>query len=384
MNYIGSKQGLLSAIKHLLVTHSIELKGGALDLFSGTGVVAQLLKTLGFCVVANDWQSYSRALNMSYLRLDKFPLLTGLRQDAFWGPLIQGCEYEPIPTYSFKHRSVIRRPYFALKALTYLNQLPGKRGLFFDAYCEKGAQQRLYFSEKNGLRIQAIRDQIEGWSVAGLITYEETQWLIACLIESTDRVANTASVYGAYLKALKTSARKDLDLMAIHPIRTLKYGQLDHQVFSEDALSLVQQLQSTPMTLTYMDPPYNQRQYSSNYHILETLSKWDLDQFVPAGKTGLRVHDPLKSSYCSTKEAKREFEQVFETLNSKYILFSYNNEGLLSDADLEVLIGRRFSILEFKKKKYKRFRSDKDHSARQYSGDQTQEFLILAKNRSKE
>ena len=135
------------------------------------------------------------------------------------------------------------------------------------------------------------------------------------------------------------------------------------------------------MTLTYLDPPYNHRQYSGNYHILETLAKWDLSDFEPRGKTGLRKATEHSSTFCSRVKAYESFDQLFGSLKTQYLLFSYNNEGLLSEAELLTLLNKYCSDVQIFKLKYGRFRADNDGENRSYSSDSVEEFLILGRYR---
>lgn len=377
MNYIGSKQSLLRAIKTLLERHHINRDGYALDMFAGTCAVAQCLKQLGFSTLTNDWQAFSKSLATAYIMFDTFPFFKALKAHKVWRDLIKHTPGVPVFTYSTRHRHTLVRKLFPLQILRYLNQLPGKNGLFVETYCEHGNAKRLYFSSDNGARIQAIRDQIKEWRDDALITENEEQWLIACLLEAADRVANTASVYGAFLKHVKRSARKPLELIAIHPIRTQKAVD-GHEVFCENSLDLASR-NPKRLKLVYLDPPYNHRQYASNYHLLETICLWDLDSFTPQGVTGLRPVTSQSSPFCLKKKALEAFNQLFKTIDAEYLLFSYNNEGLLSESDIRELFNRHCKLLEFKKIPYKRFRADRDHQHRTYRGDITEEFLVLGK-----
>lgn len=236
----------------------------------------------------------------------------------------------------------------------------------------------MYYSRHNGLRIQAVRDVIETWSHQGLVSDKEKAWLIACLLESADRVANTASVYGAYLKHVKDSAKKPMSLVALQPIAS-RHAAASHKVFCEDGIRLLSQSNPDQFRLTYVDPPYNRRQYSSNYHVLETIAKWDVGQFQPRGVTGLRSRGEKRSDFCMTTRVKKAFRNLFERVTSEYLLFSYNNEGLLSKEDLLGLFEEFCTTVEFTEVKYKRFRADVDHENRNYKADHTQEFLVLGR-----
>ena len=378
MNYIGSKYSLIDNITSLIKTH-IPIEGSALDLFSGTSTVAQAFKSLGFQTYANDWQFYSFVTAHSYLHFDDYPKFEFLLQNTDILQLYKQAFPENkhlVHTHSLNQRKKEIGNHNAFKVLWFLENLDGTQGSFFNEYCEGGSTGRLYFSRENGLKIQAIGDQITRWLQEGLISIAELYWLRASLIESADRIANTASVYGAYLKKLKRSAKKPLQLIALFPIASPQ-KDLKHQAFCSDANRLFPENKLSDITLTYIDPPYNQRQYAGNYHILETIARWDMGSFEPRGKTGLRDSTSQVSPFCSKRKAFQTFDQLFSSINSKHLLFSYNNEGLISENDLRVLFNKHCSSFDFHKLEYGRFRADNDGENRQYTGDSVVEFLIL-------
>lgn len=374
MNYIGSKYSLLSDLDAIIDSLRLPKSGIALDLFSGTGAVAQLLKHKGHQTYANDWQHYAYVMASAHLRHNKYPTFPKLHHSSPWKELLNTSKTRLIiPTHSVlkKRSSSAHQP--SNKILHYLNNLPGKTGPFYEAYCEGGIEDRLYFSKKNGMKIQAIRDQIEIWQRQELILKDEIHWLIACLLESADRVANTASIYGAYLKKLKSAAEKDLHLIAVHPIAS-KHVPTKHKTFNKEAIKLLTDLKSKPIDFTYIDPPYNHRQYSDNYHILETLSRWDLPDFIPRGKTGLRPAHELSSNFCKKRRVERSFQKLLTKLTSKTMMISYNNEGLLDEKTLITMVRDLYPKIRFIKIPHKRFKADPKHNLHA----ETEEILLCA------
>ncbi|MBN1933793.1 MAG: DNA adenine methylase [Anaerolineae bacterium] len=391
MNYIGSKYSLLGDIEQMLADHQLPRDGIALDLFAGTGAVAQLLKRRGHIVYANDWQHYAYVTNVAFLELNAYPTFDALLGDPFWSVQLRNAPQAPILAYSIQHRGAPVGDLACTQVLSYLNALPGDGANpssrpFFDSYCQGGSAGRTYFSRDNGRRIQAIRDRIEAWSQSGLLTAAEKAWLIACLIESADRVANTASVYGAYLKRIKKTAQKPLTLVALKPIASPHLAE-QHRVFCQDGLSLLHALAragarasaSEPLRLIYVDPPYNHRQYAANYHILETIARWDLDRFEPRGVTGLRDDEEQRSDYSLRSRVEDGFRQLFEAMHTDYVLFSYNNEGLLPEDKLLGLFDEFCTEVDFRQIRFKRFRADVDRANRVYKADHTHEFLVFGK-----
>lgn len=377
MNYIGSKFSLLPDIERVLDTSGVPASGIALDLFAGTGVVAQFLKRRGHVAYSNDWQYYSYLTCVANIEHSELPQFRALVGDKYWRSRIGNRPSgSRLPVFSTEMVESASPDSPAAQVLSYLREVPGESGTFYQTYCEGGACGRLYFSNENGLRIQAIRDHVENWSRAKLITQQERAWLVASLLEGADRVANTASVYGAYLKHVKRSAQNPLKLCMPMPVAS-PHSEGQHRAFCEDSEHLLRELSDAHLTLVYIDPPYNSRQYNANYHILETIARWDLDQFEPKGVTGLRNSRENRSDYCSKPKVLAAFRRLLSLMNTDHVLFSYSNEGLVSKQELEAMFHDYCCDVRFEELPYKRFRADNDGENRVYKGDFTMEYLIL-------
>jgi adenine-specific DNA-methyltransferase len=325
MNYIGSKNSLssfiLSTVQNV-VGDGLSTKTFA-DIFAGTGSVGRTFKPLVKQVIANDVEYYSYILNRNYIGNH-----TSLKYQTF---------------------------------ITKLNELDGVEGFIFQQYAEGGSEGRLYFSNENGKKIDAARRQIESWKVENKLSEELYFFLLASLLESADKVANTASVYGAYLK--KTAQKKLVLAPAV-----FQETEKGHQVFQEDSNTLIKDISGD---ILYLDPPYNARQYGANYHLLTTIAKYDT--FVPRGKTGLREY--YKSAYCRKNEVLDSFTQLIADAQFKYIFLSYNNEGLMSQEDVEKVMTTHGSY-QLETKKYRRFKADKTEN-RNHKADSTFEYLHI-------
>ena len=376
VNYIGSKYSLLDTIA-TVISEQLPARGRALDLFSGTSTVAQLLKQMGYQTYANDWQRYAYVTARAYLDFEDYPSFARLLGSETIRPLATASM---TTLHSAVRRGQSAESNAAFRVLRHLENLAGCSGSFFEHYCDGGAAGRMYFSQANGRRIQAIGDQISDWQQRELITPAEHCWLRASLIESADKVANTASIYGAYLKHVKATAQKNLGMIALAPVPS-PHPELQHQAFCSDARTVCVDNDLPRMTLTYIDPPYNHRQYSSNYHILETLACWDMDQFEPRGKTGLRPASHQSSPFCSKVQAAQAFDQLFAVLRSDYLLFSYSSDGILSEQQLQTLFDAHCTEVQFLKVDYGRFRADNDGENRVYAADRVDEYLIFGKQR---
>lgn len=329
MNYIGSKlklcQDFLPKTIHAVCGEDLSQKVFC-DIFAGTGIVGRTFKPKVKSVISNDIEYYSYVLNKNYIE---------------------------------NHRPIKNK----LSYLDELNSLkPIKTGFIYNNYCIGGSKFRQYFSDDNGGKIDAIRTKIEEWRSSDKIKSDLYYYLLCSLLEAADKVANTASVYGAYLKKIKKSAAKDL--LLVDAEYTLNSNT--HKVYQEDANELIKNIEGD---ILYLDPPYNSRQYGANYHLLNTIAEYK--KFEPKGMTGLREYS--KSKYCSSTTVKEEFENLIKNARFRYIFLSYNNEGLMTIEDIKSIM-KKYGKYDLAKTKYQRFKAD---SNRLNKADFTIEYLHI-------
>jgi adenine-specific DNA-methyltransferase len=340
MNYIGSKQTLLPFIEQVFRENRDGDETIFCDIFAGTGAVGRHFKRLGLRVIANDFQHYAYALNKAYLEINHPPKFVRLRRE-FAGAFAAMGKADP-----------------ALQTLAFVGGLRGRRGFITKHYSPAG--DRLYYTEANARRADAIRQSLDEWREQELINDAEYFYLLCSLLEAIDRVANTASVYGAFLKQFKSSALRPLALKPLELSNHVK-GCRVHQ---RDANELVREIECDVL---YLDPPYNHRQYGANYHVLETIAAHDAPPL--RGLTGMREYP--RSRYCQPKAAAEALEDLVRNARTKHILMSYNDEGLLSLKDVTRILGLRGTPRTFKTA-YNRFKAD---SGRRYKRDATLEYV---------
>lgn len=333
MNYIGAKFRLLPFLEKTIleVIGASQYRNTFCDLFAGTGTVGAHFSKLGFDIIANDLEYYSFVINQHKLSPIHEKHLQGFLDE--------------------------------------LNALKGKKGFFFREYCEGGNKKRQYFSQQNGEKIEAIREKIYQWKTDSTIDESTFFHLMGILLAAADKVANTASVYGAYLKHIKKTASTPL-FMEIGKHSFPKHSK--NMIFQEDANILIQKIEGD---ILYLDPPYNSRQYGANYHILNTIAEYQ--EFEPKGVTGLR--DYQKSQYCSKRTVEDSFCQLIENARFPFIFLSYNNEGLMSHETIETILGN-YGIVDIYSTDYSRFRADKEAN-RNHKANYTQEFLFCLRKK---
>jgi adenine-specific DNA-methyltransferase len=330
MNYIGSKRTLLPFIEETIVnTVGNDLTNMVFcDLFAGTGIVGIHFKDKVKKIISNDFEYYSYILNKNYI-----------------------CN---------KIGFILEAEY-----IYQLNLSPPMKGFIYNNYCIGSGSGRMYFSDENGMKIDSIRTAIDIlFNGTKEITENVYYFLLSSLIESADKVANVASVYGAFLKEFKNSAKKELKLEPA----LFKWTDQDNEVFNEDSNELIHKINGD---ILYIDPPYNERNYGSNYHILNTIAK--NEYFVPRGKTGLDNYK--RSKYYSKNTAENTFEDLIKNAKFKYIFVSYNNEGFIPFENIGKIMSK-YGEYSFETIDYKRFKAD---TKRDYSSDSTKEYLHILK-----
>ncbi len=338
MNYIGSKYSLIDflerSIDKTLKFYNEKRTPSEMifaDLFAGTGVVSGSFKKQGYSIIANDIQYYSYVITKHMIEnngnLDK-----------------ERCN----------------------KLIEELNGLNGVEGFIYKNYSYGGTEgqefRRMYFSDYNAKKCDAIRIAIDSWFNNGKINENEYFFLLGSLINSIDKCANTASVYGAFLKQLKKSASKKMELIPL----PIMQGTVYCKVYNKDISELIKNVSGD---ILYLDPPYNARQYCSNYHLLETIAKYDNP--VIKGKTGLRNYSEQKSVFCMKDKVAESFAELIKNAKFKYIFLSYNNEGLMSFETIERIM-KKHGKYKVYMQQHRRFKAD---NARDCKADSTIEYL---------
>jgi len=307
LNYIGSKYPLLDWITTTIKTKTCweSLEGKKIgDLFGGTGVVSHHFRLLGSEVHSNDSEPYSSII----------------------------CH-------------ALTKSKCTERCLQIIEELKDKKtvGYITKNYSPYDGNERMFFTVENAMIIDGIREAIDSVNVE----YDEYQFLMASLIVSADAVSNVPAVYGCYLKNFKQKAKKSLVFTPIHTVTTeCNYKSM---VYNLNVLDL----KLPRLDVAYLDPPYNERQYSKNYFPLNMIVEGSKSPLK--GKTGI-PEGCFISRFCAKKTVNGAFEGLLENLKANWVFLSYSSESLISRTDMLTIL-EKFGTVTVEERDYKRFKS---------------------------
>lgn len=325
--YIGNKRKLLPLIYKAIQNTNLNLNSNLkfLDLFAGSGVVSRFAKTLGFEVFTNDWETYSYVINSCYIGTNRKEISKLFGSEENFQQLLDTINSLPEPKKSEQYIA----KYYAPES--------------FDIDKANYKTERLFYTRTNALAIDKIRNYIEENYPLNKQSSDKNikirNLLLAELIYECATHTNTSGVFKACHKGFG-GHNGDALKRILSPIR-LNFPKLcdsnqPTHIYQEDANKLVKSLKK--LDIVYLDPPYNQHQYGSNYHLLNTIAKWD---HIPAElnlnekgelkeKAAIR-HDWIntKSPYCYKQFASKHFEELISNIDAKYILISYSTDGII-------------------------------------------------------
>ena len=321
MRFIGGKSNLLNDI-HNVITQSTVNVNTIIDIFSGSGVVSSFFKENNYNVIGNDIMYFSYVLSRGTTALNYVPTFSNL---GITNPIDYLNNLDIADTNINLDECFIYQNYSPHEDIT-----------------------RMYFQNDNAIKIDIIRITIEKWFSSHLITEDEYFYLLSALISAVPYVSNIAGVYGAYLKHWDARTNNSLTLRV--PNITMTAGTA---TFYNNNCDII--LPNIVGDLLYADPPYNSRQYLPNYHILETIARYDNPDIH--GITGMRNYQNQRSDFCTVRGVENAFRRMIEHAKVRYVLISYNNEGLLSTERLsricqEYAMNDSFELHEIEYKRY--------------------------------
>ncbi len=291
IKYIGSKRALL---RHILAAIGEIAPEGATvaDLFSGTARVGHALKAAGYRVIANDHNAYAAALARCYVQADR-------------------------------ERWEARVP----AILADLARLPGRAGYFTETFCVRSR----FFQPRNGERVDAIREAIAAMGAEP----ELEAVLLVALMEAADRVDSTAGLQMAYMKRWAPRAYNELELRMPALLPRPAAGAC--QALMGEAEDVAGAIEAD---VAYLDPPYNQHAYLANYHVWETLIRWDKPETYGVACKRVDVKS-RKSAFNARGAIGPALAATIAALRSPSLVVSFNNEGYLARDAIEAMLASR-------------------------------------------
>ena len=211
--------------------------------------------------------------------------------------------------------------------------------------------ERMYFKPETGKRIDLIRILLNQWLENEIITENEYYYLLAVLIETVTFHSNICGVYGAYLKTWDKRTYNPFKLQQLEVFDNKK----ENISYNCDAHKLIKQIKGD---ILYLDPPYNTRQYPPNYHVLETIAKYDYPEVK--GVSGMRDYKDQISMFCRKKEVYNALDDIIKNANFQYIVMSYSTDGILKIEEIEEIFKNHGISDTYKMAKpieYKQFKS---------------------------
>ena len=341
MRYIGCKTLLLDNIKEVIDRHAPAAKS-LCDIFSGTSTVARYFKKW-YEIYSNDVLYFSYCLQMATIENPSMPKFELLRQSLN-----------------------IEDPVDYLNGIetTEMESLPKNLRFCQNNYSPIGG--RMYVTDTNALRIDFCRNKVEEWNNAGILTKYEYFYLVACIVEGVPFVSNISGTYGAFHKEWDKRTSKKFELSKLDVSNNGK----QNTCYNEDGVNLLNKIEGD---ILYVDPPYNERQYLPNYHLLETVAKYDFPKL--RGITGQREYgEHQKSDFCSIKTAIKAFDCLVKNAKFKHIILSYNTDGIMPIEDIEKVMKKygKAETFEITYINYRRYKSKSNLS----NNNELKEMLI--------
>lgn len=370
--YLGNKRVLLNDIKSFATTNCPDAES-VLDIFSGTTNVARMFKQEGYITYSNDANRFSQVLGKTYLELDEYPKFKSLKQfmanDS--NPLIgDRLLKDLLKNYNISEseiREIIDNKLAnAIKIFNFLNSLtdilPSVTYNFLNYYTQFGSKsyfksmrgtegKRNYFSKENAIKLDNILHYLKMWHSSEMISEPEYHFILTAVLEEVVLIANVNGTFHDFNRhKLWPNSLQDmyLKIPAVYISSAVKGS-----AFCDDAL-VVASKNNIKADLLYIDPPYNFRQYTAYYHLLNFIACYveipDLYDYLEklSYVRGQNPEDDFTSDFCFKDKFIHALDEMICDVNPKYIIMSYyggrNHWNHWSKGDQEKDIG--FNIIQ--------------------------------------
>ena len=306
MRYFGSKVSTIETL-HDLVSQRVS-SGSFCDPFGGIGSVGSYFQSKGYSVWSGDALNFAHFFQIARLKF---------REPSLFKRVIDKLGLENCSDL-----------------IDLFNSIIPKKGWFVKEYSEK----RHFFTDRNARKIQACRRKIMAWAQQGWLNYDERAVLLASLINSMDRVANTAGTYYAFLKEWHRKALNDFRFELILPLPSKSKGYCFH----EPAIALVRRRH---FDVLYLDPPYNQRSYAHYYHLPETIALETTPKVH--GMSGIPRNISAISEFNRPREARYALIDLLNNASFSLLVFHYADNGIITPQEVRDILSSYGRIHDF-------------------------------------
>ena len=324
MRYLGNKTRMLEKIDDFIKRNKID---GTIfcDLFSGSASVCDYFKDR-YQIIANDILKSSFYFTKAKVTNADVPSFCTFKQ-------IHGVD---VFDY-FTHKKYPKND----------------KHFLWKNYSPRGGRQ--FFTEEVANKIDGIRLELDILLKNKEINEHEYDFLLASLLETTMGLSNTTGTYEAFLKNWDSRAHKTFVLKPLSLAKKPLFSE-NNVVYNEDSNNLIKKIRGD---ILYLDTPYTVTDYSSAYHLLETIALYDNPEI--RGLTGRRVKKPEKSKYSIENKVADVYEDLIKNANFKHIVISYSTQSLLPIDSLVAILEKysNFEVIvgEFPFREYKNIRS---------------------------
>ena len=342
MRFIGNKTNLLEDIELFIHENIPDYENLVFcDIFSGTASVGRYFKK-DYEIISNDNMYFSYVLQRATIEINKMPDFISLKKYLNKNSLNEILKY--LETES-------------LDDLQNDFEIKDEELFILNNYTPNENCERMYFIPEVGKRIDLIRILIEKWYKQEIINKDEYYYLLALLLEAVPFYSNISGVYGSYLKHWDKRVYKPFEFPKLNVLDNGK----NNKSYNKDSHDLIREIKGN---ILYLDPPYNSRQYVPNYHVLETIARYDYPEIK--GVTGMRDYSNQISKFCRKKEVYDALEDIVSNSDFNYIVMSYSTDGILTENEIEEIFKKYGNPDTFKKTKikYRKYKSKQKQKSR--------------------
>jgi adenine-specific DNA-methyltransferase len=349
ITYIGNKRALLGFIGSGVRKVKKKLNKKKLimfDVFSGSGIVARYFKQFSKLLIVNDLEKYSTVINECYLSND-----------------------------NERNEFILRKYYYELIEQEKNNPV---RGIIFELYAPKNDRnieqnERVFYTTRNAVYIDTVRQLIDN------IPEKYQKYFLAPLLSEASIHTNTSGVFKGFYKNKETGIgqfggvnrnalfRITGDITLPFPI--FSNFNCETMIYNGDSNKVIHSLPETD--IAYLDPPYNQHPYGSNYFMLNLILEYKYPE--NSSKISGIPENWNRSDYNKGNRALMALTYLVENIKTKYIIISFNSEGFISPDEMKNMLNK-IGKVETLETKYNTFRGCRNLNNR---GIHLKEYLYL-------